>query len=217
MLVEQNMVEDPAFIWERAARPQPPRVLPREAVPAAEPGPAAAPPRWVTLREAAEATGLKASTIRGWARRGKVPTRLWEGPQGPRRMVGAAETLARARGREETPPAPPAPAPALPAASDGERVPPGSMLVPIDAWEKMLQQLGNLHEAGRQLAEARERAAKAETEARFLRERLAELREAARGEGGNAAVPAAAPAEPRPAPSWLRVYRSYRQLLRRRR
>ena len=50
------------------------------------------------------------------------------------------------------------------------------MLVPIDAWDKMLMQLGNLHEAGQQLAEARERAAKAETEAKFLRERLSELR-----------------------------------------
>jgi len=52
------------------------------------------------------------------------------------------------------------------------------MMVPVDAWNKMLTQLGNLHEAGQQLAEARERAAKAETEAMFLRERLSELREA---------------------------------------
>lgn len=52
------------------------------------------------------------------------------------------------------------------------------MIVPVDAWNKMLNQLGNLHEAGQQLAEARERAAKAETEAKFLRERLAEMRNA---------------------------------------
>ena len=39
-----------------------------------------------------------------------------------------------------------------------------------------MDQLGNLHEAGLQLASARERAAKAETEATFLRERLAEMR-----------------------------------------
>ena len=56
-------------------------------------------------------------------------------------------------------------------------VPEGSLLVPLDAWNKMVNQLGNLHEAGQQLAEARERAAKAETEALFLRERLSELRE----------------------------------------
>jgi hypothetical protein len=46
----------------------------------------------------------------------------------------------------------------------------------VDAWNKMLAQLGNLHEAGQQLATARERAAKAETEADFLRERLSEMR-----------------------------------------
>ena len=54
--------------------------------------------------------------------------------------------------------------------------PEGTVLVPIAAWDKMLMQLGNLHEAGQQLAEAKERAAKAETEAEFLRERLRELR-----------------------------------------
>ena len=54
--------------------------------------------------------------------------------------------------------------------------PPGTMIVPIDAWNKMLNQLGNLHEAGQQLAEAKERAAKAETEAKFLRQQLAENR-----------------------------------------
>jgi hypothetical protein len=50
------------------------------------------------------------------------------------------------------------------------------MIVPLDAWQKMMTQLGNLHEAGQQLADARERAAKAETESAFLRERIADLR-----------------------------------------
>jgi len=50
------------------------------------------------------------------------------------------------------------------------------VLVPIDQWNRVLAQLGNLHEAGKDLAAARERAAKAETTAEFLRERLAELR-----------------------------------------
>ena len=62
-------------------------------------------------------------------------------------------------------------------ASDHEvEVPNGSILVPLDAWDRLLSQLGNLHEAGQQLADARERAAKAETEAEFLRERLREMR-----------------------------------------
>ena len=55
-------------------------------------------------------------------------------------------------------------------------VPEGSILVPIDAWDRLLGQLGNLHEAGQQLADARERAAKAETESDFLKERLREMR-----------------------------------------
>jgi len=54
--------------------------------------------------------------------------------------------------------------------------PEGTTIVPIAAWDKMLIQLGNLHEAGQQLAEARERAARAETEVHFLRERMAEMR-----------------------------------------
>ncbi len=63
-----------------------------------------------------------------------------------------------------------------PPAVDGTVDEGATMMVPVDAWNKMLAQLGNLHEAGQQLAEARERAAKAETEAVFLRERLAEMR-----------------------------------------
>lgn len=51
--------------------------------------------------------------------------------------------------------------------------------VPRSEWAAVMAQLGNLHQAGQDLAEARERAAKAETEAAFLRERLAELRGAA--------------------------------------
>lgn len=67
-----------------------------------------------------------------------------------------------------------------------------TMIVPLDAWNKMLNQLGNLHEAGQQLADARERAAKAETEATFLRERLAELRVVSPPPSGEVAAAAAA-------------------------
>ena len=44
-----------------------------------------------------------------------------------------------------------------------------NMMVPISAWKKVLDQLGNLHEADKLMAEARERAAKAEAESEFLR------------------------------------------------
>lgn len=85
--------------------------------------------------------------------------------------------------------------------------PAGTMIVPIAAWDKMLMQLGNLHEAGQQLAESRERAAKAETEVKFLRERLGEMREnlnGLRGVGvapnhdGVVATPETVPPAPKP-------------------
>ena len=52
-----------------------------------------------------------------------------------------------------------------------------SLLVPLDAWNTVLNQLGNLHESSQLMAEARERAAKAEVEAEFLREKLKSTRE----------------------------------------
>jgi hypothetical protein len=93
---------------------------------------------------------------------------------------------------------------AEPAEPDGgaSGAPPGTMIVPIAAWDKMLMQLGNLHEAGQQLAEARERAAKAETEASFLRDRLGELRndlESSRREVAQSSTPVASPPEAKPA------------------
>jgi len=93
--------------------------------------------------------------------------------------------------------------PERPAAADHGN----AILVPLDSWQKMLTQLGNLHEAGQQLAEARERAAKAETEAEFLRERLAELRSEATASVSKPAdlSPAgqpATPAEHPPADPW---------------
>lgn len=64
---------------------------------------------------------------------------------------------------------PPVPASATPVASD-------SVLVPLDQWNRLLGQLGNIHEAGQQLAEARERMGRAETENVFLKERIRDLR-----------------------------------------
>ncbi|HSK05980.1 MAG TPA: helix-turn-helix domain-containing protein [Acidimicrobiia bacterium] len=188
---------DPAFLWEtevlrastssRAAGS-----TGREGSPGAG--------GWLTLRQASEATGIPASTLRNWARKGKIPSMLDETPSGPRRMVTRHGVEARARelghelrasGHTVSGPdvvAAPAPQPA----PDQSSPPPGTMLVPIDAWDKMLLQLGNLHQAGQQLAEARERAARAETEAAFLRERLAEYRET---------VPGRATAPPPPPPA----------------
>jgi uncharacterized protein HemY len=52
-----------------------------------------------------------------------------------------------------------------------------NLIVPLEAWQTVLNQLGNLHEANQLMAEARERAAKSEAEAEFLREKLINTRE----------------------------------------
>jgi hypothetical protein len=179
---------------------------------------------WVTLREAEEATGIPVNTLRKWVRKSGLASYLESDGETPVRMVDLDAVRARASelGREITPiPAPDLPAPLPPrkphteprvvAADAGPVADPSSietpeptdsrqaaidtMIVPIDAWNKMLNQLGNLHEAGQQLAVATERAAKAETEAAFLRERLAELRtdDAAVGTAPAVSTPAPEP------------------------
>jgi hypothetical protein len=52
----------------------------------------------------------------------------------------------------------------------------GELLVPLDAWQRMLDQLGHLHEGGERLAQAEARAAKAETKVEFLAEQVRELK-----------------------------------------
>lgn len=144
---------------------------------------------WLTVREASEATGIPTSTIRKWARHDNIPSFLEETSDGYLRLV-SMEGIAHWTeeiGREVDPPASASSAEVDlatveeksedPVPTTEEAAPEGTMIIPLDAWNRMLNQLGNLHEAGQQLAEARERAAKAETESRFLKERLADLRE----------------------------------------
>jgi hypothetical protein len=172
------MADDPTSIWERVPRSRPARrrVRPSPAVsapaPAAEPQPPAA--ERVTLREASERFGVSPSTLGSWSRSGRVDAVKVEGPGGARWMVtpgSVAAALVRRRGAGAHGEPDPAPSGRAGPTADGT-----AMLVPRDAWNKLMDQLGNLHQAGQQLAEARERAARAETEASFLRERLAELR-----------------------------------------
>lgn len=162
---------DPAFLWETEALRTSPSPVPG-APPTSRPGSG----DWLTLREASDAVGVPLSTLRNWARKGRIPTALEESGEGTHRMVSleGVKTRARQLGHPVVEPT----LGARPSAVEQDQVatPPGTMLVPIDAWDKMLLQLGNLHQAGQQLAEARERAARAETEAAFLRERLAEMR-----------------------------------------
>ena len=130
--------------------------------------------RWVTLREAADATGVPVGTIRSWSKTDAVDTYLELDGESALRMVDLDGVRMRARDLGRSPVEHDHPVAGLTAAGYEEEL--QTMIVPIDAWNKMLMQLGNLHEAGQQLAEARERAARAETETLFLREQLKELR-----------------------------------------
>ncbi len=208
----EAMADDLAFLFtdpervggspsRRVGRPSPPSM----------PHPAAPPPtdiNWVTLREAHEKTSIPISTLRKWAKKGKVRGRLTRSEGKDLRLLALSDVLARAAqlGRSVQPIEPEtvvdlrqSEIPAVDLASDTEPAAPtadrgpdeseaaptdtsgpdGSILVPLDAWDRMMGQLGNLHEAGQQLADARERAAKAETELEFLKERMRELRKRA--------------------------------------
>jgi len=141
---------------------------------------------WVTVREASAVTGISSTTLKKLARGKDIPSHLEKTEDGFLRIV-SLEGIRRwnEQGDEEEAPLDSSKEPVdeveevdlTEDASEGTKVPEGTMLVPLDAWNKMLNQLGNLHEAGQQLAEARERAAKAETEAQFLKERLRDLRQ----------------------------------------
>lgn len=53
---------------------------------------------WVTLDEAAGATGISRSTLRSWYRGGLVPSKMVAGPHGPQRIVPLDLVLDRALG-----------------------------------------------------------------------------------------------------------------------
>ena len=159
---------------------------------------------WRTLREASDLTGIPIGTLRKWCRRETIDSYLESDGGLTLRMVEMGSVRARsaalhgsdgegAASHEEVASREHVAGRQTPVASQEETdpgpEPPETMIVPVAAWNKMLNQLGNLHEAGQQLAEARERAAKAETEALFLRERLAEMREDVAGRQSPVASP----------------------------
>ncbi|MFP4073578.1 MAG: helix-turn-helix domain-containing protein [Actinomycetota bacterium] len=177
--------QDPAFQWESEVLRSSGRKRSPGGVPAGSAGHDSG--EWLTVREASEATGIPTSTIRKWARHDNIPSFLEETDNGYLRLVSmeGIDRWTEEIGREVDPPPPSAEVDLTaveekaqdPGPTPEQAAPEGTMIVPLDAWNRMLNQLGNLHEAGQQLAEARERAAKAETESQFLKERLADLRE----------------------------------------
>ena len=109
---------------------------------------------WVTLRQASDQTGVSVSTLRNWYRKGLVNSRVEKGPNGAQRLVKLQEVGERVKAKT---PADPTPAPET---SSG-----GS-----DSVSK------SLHELIEELAEARERAGRAEAKAELLGQQIVELR-----------------------------------------
>ncbi len=192
------MTDDPAFLWERPTRiSRQPATEEGPARPGGEEAPAERTHR-ITLRDAAARYGRSVGTLRSWAKQGRIDAVKDE--RG-RWMADPASVAAESAQRAATPPVTRAEGPA-PAAT-GPTEDGTAMLVPRDAWDRLIDQLGNLHEAGLMLAEARERAAKAETEAAFLRDRLSDMRserDQLRESAATAVPPPAADAAPAPAP-----------------
>lgn len=155
------MADDAAFIWDEPTVQRPRRTFPSQvpSTPSLE--------GRLPLRELERRFGVRVSTLRAWARKGSIDGIKDESDQWMVTPESVAHHLSRKSPRSTPPEARPSTGPT----EDGS-----AMLVPRDAWDRLMDQLGNLHEAGLHLAEARERAAKAETEATFLRERLAEMR-----------------------------------------
>ena len=156
-------MDDAAFIWDQETPQQRPRR--RDKMPTEE-----SIEGRITLREVEHRFGVRVSTLRAWSRRGSIDAVRADGPHGEQWMV-KPESVAHHLSRHSPRTADPSASRSAGPTGDGS-----SMLVPRDAWDKLMDQLGNLHEAGMQLASARERAAKAETETTFLRERLSEMR-----------------------------------------
>jgi hypothetical protein len=164
------VADDAAFIWDQPT----PRAAARRRPPATS-DPTGS--QRITLREAEHRFGVSVGTLRTWARKETIDAVRQKGSHGEQWMV-TPESVAHHLSRSPSRTATKSPKPTAPAKREatGPSTDGSAMLVPRDAWDKLMDQLGNLHESGLLLAEARERAAKAETEASFLRERLAEMR-----------------------------------------
>lgn len=109
---------------------------------------------WVTLRRASDETGVSISTLRNWYRKGLVSSRIEKGPNGTQRLVELAEVGSR-----------------VPQKRTPDRTAPGAS-TSIEAVS-VSKSLPDLIE---ELAQARERAGRAEARAELLMQQLTELR-----------------------------------------
>ena len=117
--------------------------------------------RWVTVRQAADDVGRSVDWVRRQYRSGAVASLTQSGRYGPERLVDIHVLRDVAAAPKVTSPTPSVPAASLPVLAE------------------------TLHELARQLGEAQERAARAETEAEALRRQLDE-QNGETGDGGEA-------------------------------
>jgi hypothetical protein len=165
-------------------------------------------PSWVTLREASGAVGVSVSALRKAYRAGRLEARDEDGPYGVQKRVRLDEVRA-VMGTSSSP------SMAAPRTD-------GRTLVLLEEARRGWDAVAALHQAAQELADARERAGRAEGEARVYAELVEELRarvallEQARGIAGPAALPTAGAAtstrpststssydEPAPARGWF--------------
>ena len=107
---------------------------------------------WVSLKEAEQVTGVRVKTMRVWYSKGDIQSRLVDGRRGPERRVLLGEVEARRRPE---------------AASRSERSESDALPQPV---------LQAFAEMAAQLADRSAAAARAETEASFLRGQVSDLR-----------------------------------------
>jgi len=139
----------------------------------------------MTLRQAAERTGLSATTLRRYIKAGRLRARLIPGRYGPEYVVDEHDLKAAGlQLREEKPAAGTALAPASQAA--GSIAPPGGShdMVPgilyrelLMKHEHLLVQYGMMRMSGQQLYEIRQEADRRAAEARRAAEELARIRD----------------------------------------
>lgn len=125
------------------------------------------PGEWISLRDAAAESKVSISTLRNWYRKGLVESRMDSGPNGDQRMVRRDQILARADGKASSEKA---------ASSNGA---PETKSPSPDADEgrgALVPVAKALPDLIKELADARERAGRAETKAEFLSEQLTEVK-----------------------------------------
>jgi len=140
---------------------------------------------WVSVRDAAAHVGRSVNWVRRQYRSGVVESRTRAGRHGPERLVDLRALCAVSEARTVSPP------------------PAGAQSAPLPVLAE------TLHELARQLGEVQERAARAEADAEELRQRLADVEQAATSE-----PPSDTPDVPeRHASLWLAANRQFLRTL----